>query len=116
MWCTTSGIKVLKWPEAFLRLVIGKCLALGLEDMGGISCSSRIARGDGPALHRHTQTQTKRLSRENRRVCRCDTGQSLRCRIPKTVNCQHVQPFAVYSCEDISLMNSVFRDAEQRNM
>lgn len=36
MWCTTSGIKVSKWPEAFLRLlVIGKCLALGLGDMGG---------------------------------------------------------------------------------
>lgn len=38
MWCTTSGIKVSKWPEAFLRLlVIGKCLALGLEDMGGVA-------------------------------------------------------------------------------
>lgn len=36
MWCTTSGIKVSKWPEAFLRLlVIAKCLALGLGDMGG---------------------------------------------------------------------------------
>lgn len=36
MWCTTSGIKVSKWPEAFLRLlVIGKCLALGLGALGG---------------------------------------------------------------------------------
>lgn len=36
MWCTTSGIKVSKWPEAFLRLlVIAKCLSLGLGDMGG---------------------------------------------------------------------------------